>query len=328
MIEFNAKGVGRRDEWTLANPGLGHPALADPWQQALEFGPGTVMALLVETRGPAYRDAGTAMAIAADGRFAGAISAGCIEADLFLQAAETRRDGRPRLLHYGAGSPFGDLRLPCGGAIWVRLFTLPDPGTLLELARARAARRRVALHVSEQGRLRVGPYRPSGLEGRDFCIGFRPAPRFVTFGAGPEVAVFAALVQGLGYPQLLLSHEEASLAAARALGCDVRELHDASGLGAVSLDADSAAVLFYHDHDHEPGILRQLLAGPAFYVGAQGSRAAQANRLARLGDLGVPADQLARLRGPIGLVPSARDPRTLAVSVLAEVMAAFQGAAA
>ena len=33
------------------------------------------------------------------------------------------------------------------------------------------------------------------------------------------------------------------------------------------------------------------------------------------------AGERARLRGPIGLVPSARDARTLAVSVLAEVLA-------
>jgi xanthine dehydrogenase accessory factor len=37
--------------------------------------------------------------------------------------------------------------------------------------------------------------------------------------------------------------------------------------------------------------------------------------------MGVPAEQLARLRGPIGLIPSARDPGTLAVSVLAEIIA-------
>jgi xanthine dehydrogenase accessory factor len=36
--------------------------------------------------------------------------------------------------------------------------------------------------------------------------------------------------------------------------------------------------------------------------------------------MGLTEEQRARLRGPIGLVPSARDARTLAVSVLAEVL--------
>jgi xanthine dehydrogenase accessory factor len=37
--------------------------------------------------------------------------------------------------------------------------------------------------------------------------------------------------------------------------------------------------------------------------------------------MGVPRDRIARLRGPVGLIPSARDAGTLAVSVLAEVLA-------
>jgi xanthine dehydrogenase accessory factor len=37
--------------------------------------------------------------------------------------------------------------------------------------------------------------------------------------------------------------------------------------------------------------------------------------------MGMTETERMRLRGPIGLVPSARDARTLAVSVLAEVLA-------
>jgi xanthine dehydrogenase accessory factor len=37
--------------------------------------------------------------------------------------------------------------------------------------------------------------------------------------------------------------------------------------------------------------------------------------------MGMTQGERAKLRGPIGLVPSARDARTLAVSVLAEVLA-------
>ena len=36
--------------------------------------------------------------------------------------------------------------------------------------------------------------------------------------------------------------------------------------------------------------------------------------------IGVPDAQIARCRGPIGLIPQVRDPQTLAVSVLAEIL--------
>lgn len=99
-----------------------HPAMLDPWDAALEWGAGTVMAILTATHGPAYRNVGAALAIAHDGRFAGAITSGCVEADLILRAAQVREDGRVQNLRYGQGSQFFDLRLPCGGAVEIRLF--------------------------------------------------------------------------------------------------------------------------------------------------------------------------------------------------------------
>ncbi|WP_368344458.1 XdhC family protein [Pelagovum sp. HNIBRBA483] len=65
----------------------------------------------------------------------------------------------------------------------------------------------------------------------------------------------------------------------------------------------------------------EALATPAFYVGAQGSKKAQDARREMLASMGIAGETLERLRGPIGLIPSARDARTLAVSVLAEVLA-------
>jgi len=63
------------------------------------------------------------------------------------------------------------------------------------------------------------------------------------------------------------------------------------------------------------------LKTPSFYVGSQGSQRARDARIATLQSMGSTVDELARLRGPVGLIPSARDAGTLAVSVLAEVLA-------
>ena len=91
-------------------------------------------------------------------------------------------------------------------------------------------------------------------------------------------------------------------------------------LGEVVPDERSAIILFFHDHDWEPRILKRALETPAFYIGAQGSRRARDARHQEMLLLGVKKKALRRLKGPIGLIPSARDPRTLAISVLAEVL--------
>ncbi|MBV0893495.1 XdhC family protein [Paracoccus sp. Z118] len=298
----------------------GHPALLDPWRAALDWGEGTVLAVLTATHGPAYRLAGAAAAIATDGRFAGAITSGCIEADLILRAADVRRTGRPCRVRYGDGSPFFDLRLPCGGAIELELFQLRDKEPLAALDLARGERQSLALHVARDGALSCQPYRRTGPTPAGFAIGFQPDIRFLVFGAGPEALVFAGLVRDLGYDHMLVTHDDACLDAALAAGCQGQGLARLGDIADLRPDHRTAAVLFYHDHDYEPEILRRLLRSEAFYIGAQGSRATQRARLERLHEFGVSDADTARIQGPIGILPSARDARTLAISALAEIV--------
>ena len=144
--------------------------------------------------------------------------------------------------------------------------------------------------------------------------------RFVIFGKGPEACAFSALVQSVGYPNLLVSPDDESRAIAVAAGCDTQSIDLPDFPADVHVDARTAIVLFFHDHDWEPPILHHALGTNAFYIGAQGSWNAREVRLAALRELGCKDAALDRLHGPVGLVPSARDARTLAVSVLAEVL--------
>lgn len=105
-----------------------------------------------------------------------------------------------------------------------------------------------------------------------------------------------------------------------ATGCATQHLTHAHCPKDLAIDARSAVVLFFHDHEWEPPILAEALTSQAFYVGAQGSLRAAEMRRMELARLGTREAEIARLHGPIGLVPSARDARKLAVSVLAEVL--------
>lgn len=68
--------------------------------------------------------------------------------------------------------------------------------------------------------------------------------------------------------------------------------------------------------------MRLALASDCFYVGALGSRATHARRVARLSAQGVSPAELARLRAPIGLDIAAVSPAEIAVSIVAELVAA------
>lgn len=313
-----------RCDWLTPSGSVnGHPAMDDAW----ELGHGNrdydpVIAVLIATHGPAYRNAGAAITFLADGRFAGTISSGCIEADLALRAAELRANPKagPQMLRYGDGSPFFDLRLPCGGALDVMIFVLRDFEILSEIQHGRAAREGIALQIDAEGRLSSGPLRQTGYSNGIMTIGFGSALSFIIFGAGPEATVFSSILGALGYNHLLLSHDQATLDAASSLNCRSSKFDNIHDIDRLIFDAHTAVILFYHDHDYEPEILARVTESDAFYIGAQGSRATHQSRLLRLEEIGVPARARERVRGPIGLIPSSRDPRELAISVLAEIV--------
>ncbi|MGZ9810770.1 XdhC family protein [Pseudoroseicyclus sp. H15] len=283
--------------------------------------PGT-LAVITGVEGPSYRPLGAMMAVLPGRQRAGSLSSGCVEGDIALHAEEVLEAGKPRSVRYGRGSPFKDIQLPCGGGLDVLLVPSPDPAALAALEEAYAARRPAVLRIeAETGAMALQEQGATGWEGDSFLIRIEPEICFYVFGKGPETSTFAGLVQSAGYPNLILSSDDETLAAAEEAGCATRHLTGASFPEDIAPDDRSAIVLFFHDHDWEPPILKAALQTPAFYIGAQGSQRARQMRDFDLQALGVADEGLSRLRGPIGLVRSARDARTLAISVLAEILA-------
>lgn len=58
-----------------------------------------------------------------------------------------------------------------------------------------------------------------------------------------------------------------------------------------------------------------------FYIGVLGNRAVHKQRLEALAALGIDGADLARLRAPVGSIQGAKTKATLAVGILAELLA-------
>lgn len=281
-----------------------------------------VVALVIRTEGPSYRSVGAAMIFADDGSRIGSLSSGCIEADLALHAAKTKADSTPRRILYGTGSPYIDIQLPCGGGLEILLLPQPEPEELALIARVVTDRAPVDLSIAlDTGRITQGPPSQTGITGADFALHLTPPLQFVVFGKGPEATTFTQLVQSLGYKGTLVSPDPETLAIPAARGWTTRHIQNPSCPPEVSFDDRTAVLFFFHDHEWEAPILKDILDHETFYIGCQGSRQTSETRLAELAQLGVDAAHLEKVRGPIGLIPSVRDSSTLAVSVLAEILA-------
>jgi len=256
----------------------------------------------------------------------GSLSSGCIERDIALQAMRVRESGQPNVIRYGEGSPYVDIKLPCGGGVEILLLPKPDRTVLEEIVEQHRTRRTCVLEIDTcDGSMTCVAGGETGRVGSQLRVRIEPDIMFNVFGKGPEASTFAALVQSAGYSGVLLSPDEETLAVGVSMGFTTRHLVSARYPSDLDTDERTAIVLFFHDHDWEPPILVSALNTQAFYVGAQGSRHARNNRIKAIEELGVLSADMERLKGPIGLIHSARDPSTLAVSVLAEILSVAMG---
>lgn len=261
------------------------------------------------------------MAIYGDGVTTGMLSSGCIEADVVQHAMSAMQTGSPLQLRYGQGSPFFDIQLPCGGGLEICVIPNLDKTKIDQLIGYRKKRETVALNIDlPTGEMTFSDEHRTFRDGVALNVCFEPPLRFLVFGKGPEATTFASLLAASDYDHLLVSNDDETLSSAEAHGVSTALSRSLKFPENFDVDERTSVTLFFHDHEVEPGILAQAIDTPAFYIGAQGSRRARQKRDEALKAVGVEAP-LERLHGPIGLIPSTRDPRTLSVSVLAEILA-------
>ena len=101
---------------------------------AAEAGQAFALATIVEADG-GPRPVGSQMVITRDHEW-GFLSGGCIEADVALHGREVLADGIPQRLVYGRGSPFIDMRLPCGGRLELLIERIAPDDTAVRRLRA------------------------------------------------------------------------------------------------------------------------------------------------------------------------------------------------
>ncbi len=272
---------------------------------------GAALVVVTKTEGGAVRAPGALLAVSRCGSVAGYLSGGCIDADVALHARAALENGQARTLRYGAGSPFKDLPLPCGGAIEVAVLPDADRDAVARCHRQLTARLSASLDVS------IG----------DCCFEAHYAPklRLRIAGRGADALALARLSKAAGIPVSLWLRDDEDIDQAKGEGhSDITRLETPSALPEACDDAWTAFALMFHDGDWEGPLLRQALSGPAFHIGAVGSRRTHQRRCEALRAAGVSEAQISRVRGPVGLVASLRDASMLAVSALAEIVEAYK----
>jgi len=272
------------------------------------------------------RNPGTIMGVAEDGSFAGSLSGGCIENAVVAEAIDVLSEGSARVVRFGAGSPYLDIKLPCGGGLDLSFHLINDAAFVPACLASIQTRQPFSIETGAGGVSHVPEWREAFFDAQTgkATFGYYPGPHLQIIGHGAGVETLATMAGAFGCTTRILTPDRPLIEQLAGRDVETHLLERTNQTDLLKSDPWTATVFLFHDHDWEIDMMERALAMPHFYLGAMGGRRAHAYRGEALRARGVTQDQLNKIRAPIGLFHSSRDPHTLALSTLGEVIRTYE----
>lgn len=331
----------------------------DSWRADAEREP-IALATVIQTWGSSPRRAGAKMAMTPDGKITGSVSGGCVEGAVYETGVDVLKSNRPQLLHFGvADETAWEVGLACGGSIDIFVKPLDTEffkplrsvlveeknGVLVTVVRGPDELLGREMLVRDDGSvtgtvsdelnpqvmnlanetLAKGESRRVQLNDdvEAFMEVILPPPTLIAVGGVHITIALMALAKTLGYRTVVVDPRTAFGNETRFPNVDqLIQLWPDEAFQEIPLTRSTAVAMLTHDPKLDDPALKIALPSQAFYVGALGSKTTQAKRRQRLLDDGMTEEQLNRLHGPIGLEIGAGTPEEIAMSIMAEIVAA------
>jgi xanthine dehydrogenase accessory factor len=306
-----------------------------------------VLATVIDTWGSAPVPVGGQMAVAADGRFQGSVSGGCIEGEVIVEAEEIIKTGKPKTLTFGvADETAWRAGLPCGGEVKVYLERFDQQGVPFIDKALEARERRHGLIVKtrlEDGSKQLferGGDVPADIadrfrsgkseliedeDGEVFVQALVPPARIVVIGATHIAQVLAQLAALTGYELQVIDPRTAFASPERFEGVKLHTEWPQDIIPKIGLDPFTAIVCLSHVGHIDDEALKISLRSGCLYIGALGSKRNHAKRTERLLKAGFTQEEINRISCPIGIDIGAQTPAEIAVSVMSEIILAVRG---
>jgi xanthine dehydrogenase accessory factor len=318
-------------------------ALAALARQALEGNERAVLAHLAAVEGSHYRRPGARMVLTENGRSAGMLSGGCLEADIVRRLPDITEAGALRIeydLRASEDSVWG-LGLGCNGRVSILATRVSDAvATRLESISA-------LFHRGESFCLAtvVGPAgRKRGRLGQQWILREREAPPaaapeesiliervappvlLLVCGTGPDALPLAALGKSLGWSVEVVAPRAPAPAAARLADLGL-SFHSPGELPTLTRGARVAAVIMTHNFFDDLSLLERLSRLPLDYLGVLGPADRTRRLVARLAlETREGAPRLPDiLHAPAGLDLGAETPEEIALAIAGEIQAVLAG---
>jgi len=318
------------------------------WQEAESQQTAYALATVIQVNGSAYRRAGAKMLMFDNGRWHGAISGGCLEGDALRKAREVMRLGIPRIVRYDTineeSAKYLGIGLGCEGIIDVLIE--PQNDTLTEYlqfleAQIRAGTEALVTTQIDQESHRISrsyTHIPLGSgkvntysqeqQVHIFHETIRVPIHLFVYGAGLDAIPVVTLAKSVGW-EVTVNDDCAAHLIPKRFACadDMICGSPDAVIKQHSFHYRSAALLISHNFEFDQAALKSLLPSIIPYIGILGPKKRAIKLLERLEADGFTLQEpdLERIYAPVGLHLGAESAQEIAVSIVAEIMAFFQG---
>jgi xanthine dehydrogenase accessory factor len=284
--------------------------------------PAIVVATLVSATGTSSKKVGARMYVGASGKLIGGVTiGGCVDAQVIEAADDLIDRGGRKLLSISLDDDEAwEIGLTCGGTVEVLIerASPSDPRDPVVNAHEQAAAQLEAGEVAE--------LKTTLDDGRTFVDRIAPPTTLLIVGAGEIATSLARMARELDMRTVVIDGRDRY--ATRERFPDADEIHvgmPSEIVASYKATPQTAVVLVAHDYKYELPVLRALIRSNVGYLGMLGSRKRGAAVRDLLKEEGFSDDELARVRTPIGLDIGGKAPAEVAVSILAEIIAARSG---
>jgi len=316
----------------------------------LDEGKKVALATVIGTWGSSPRPVGSQLAVDDAGAFVGSVSGGCIEGSVIGEALASIEDGENRILEFGVSDEQAwEVGLACGGDVKVLVERADDQAELNKLSNERpvatvtdlkSGKRSCVTPAEQSGELTLSQEMLDNArtalrddrskiyeDGEDsiFVQVFNPALRCAIIGAVHISQALVPMAQIAGFDVTVIDPRGAWATEARFPDVTINDEWPDEALKEFKPDTRTAIVTLTHDPKLDDPALEIALNSDAFYIGSLGSRRTHAKRLDRLAEAGFGEEDFARIHAPVGLDLGATSPAEIAVTILAEMVAAKHG---
>ncbi len=299
-----------------------------------------VLASVVALDGSSYRRPGVRMLILENGKHVGAVSGGCVEKEVALQAQSVIKTGRSKMMTYD-----GRYRLGCEGVLYILLEVVDLSATFksafLECLQTRSSITIRSYYQKEEGLfeglgsqvvLNENVYPISECDASITGVAvfeqtLAPCFKLVIVGAEHDAVQLCQFAAATGWEVTVLAGISEAKSSSHFPGVTTFVTTTPEHFDLSTIDAQTAIVLMTHNFAYDLRYLVALHAVNASYIGVLGPARRRDAILTQLIEYCPDVSEafLETIHGPAGLDIGSESPQEIALSICAEILAVTRG---